>query len=208
MTPVAVTQRVEAYPDLHESRDALDQRLIVFLLAAGFIPVPIPNIMCDTRLGGETPDDALSAWLEMISPRAIVLSGGNDLGDCPNRDSTERRLLDFAQQRKLPALGICRGMQIMGVWAGATLKPVEGHVRARHRIAGGINGDVNSYHKYAIADCPLGFEVTARSEDGEIESIRHRNQSWEGWMWHPERENSFSARDIASVKNLFSSPNK
>lgn len=47
-----------------------------------------------------------------------LLSGGNDIGKIDERDKTERRLLDYASDRALPALGLCRGMQMMALWAG------------------------------------------------------------------------------------------
>jgi putative glutamine amidotransferase len=80
---------------------------------------------------------------------------------------------------------------------------VKGHLRTRHQLTGTISSEVNSYHGYSIAACPHGFEVLARSEDGEIEAIRHRTLSWEGWMWHPEREDHFAAHDMHRIKALF-----
>jgi putative glutamine amidotransferase len=62
---------------------------------------------------------------------------------------------------------------------------------------------VNSYHGFSLATGPLDFEVLARSEDGEIEAIRHKSLPWEGWMWHPEREENFAARDVQRIKALF-----
>ena len=101
-------------------------------------------------------------------------------------------------------LGLCRGMQMMGTWGGASLRSKDGHVRARHTLVGDITGEVNSYHHHVLGDCPTGFEVTARSEDCEIEAFRHRSWPWEGWMWHPEREETFHARDIQRLIRLFS----
>jgi putative glutamine amidotransferase len=76
-------------------------------------------------------------------------------------------------------------------------------VRTRHRLSGEITGEANSYHGFSLASCPEGFEVLAQSEDGEIEAIRHQSLPWEGWMWHPEREALFSARDVQRIKALF-----
>lgn len=202
MKIVAVTQRVDVYPDRNERRDALDQRLCGWLGSAGYLPVPVPNTL-DLSSSGEP---ALRDWLRAIGPGAIVLSGGNDIGDIPERDGTERYLLEHAKQHGLPALGICRGMQMMAVWANGRLVTVGGHVGSRHSLRltePGWPGEVNSYHNLALADCPAGFVVTARAEDGSIEAVRHEHLLWEGWMWHPEREQDFQLQDIQRLKALF-----
>lgn len=196
MKVVAVSQRVDVLAERGETREALDQRLVDFLLTGGFLPVPVPNTLSATA-------DALQTWLDRLAPQAIVLSGGNDLGEQPARDMTEARLLEHARANHLPVLGICRGMQMLGHWAGSRLKPVSGHVRTRHRLSGRIVAEVNSYHGLALADCPEDFDVLARSEDGEIEAIGHRSLPWEGWMWHPEREQVFAAHDLARLRALF-----
>jgi putative glutamine amidotransferase len=190
---VAISQRVDAFPERHETRDALDQRLAALVAICGYIPVPVPN-----ALGG-----TLRAWLTVVQPAAVVLSGGNDLGRCAERDDTELALLAHAHERQLPVLGICRGMQMMAHWAGTGLHLVIGHVRTRHRLLGHISAEVNSYHGYSLSACPEGFEVLARSEDGEIEAIRHLSLPWEGWMWHPEREENFVPGDVHRIKALF-----
>lgn len=86
-------------------------------------------------------------------------------------------------------------------WAGGSLRPVAGHVRAWHRVSGKIEAEVNSFHNCSLAHCPEGFRVLALSEDGEIEAIRHVSLPWEGWMWHPEREEKFFRNDINQLKN-------
>ncbi len=203
MKVVAVSQRVDYYPDRKETRDALDQRLITFLLVAGFNPVPVPNGLYSALPYGRSYAEALDAWLVAVKPQAFVLSGGNDIGQCSERDLTEGWLLDHASKHQKPLLGICRGMQMMAHWAGVDLCHVQGHVRSRHRLTGEIVDEVNSYHDFSLATCPLDFEVLARSEDGEIEAVRHQYLPWEGWMWHPEREENLAARDVKRIKALF-----
>jgi gamma-glutamyl-gamma-aminobutyrate hydrolase PuuD len=193
MKLVAVSQRVDTFSERDETQDALDQRLITWVANCGFMPVPVPN-----GLGGLIRD-----WLITLQPTALVLSGGNDIGQCAERDETELALLSYAKELTLPVLGICRGMQMMAHWAGATLHLTNGHVRTRHQLSGQISTEVNSYHRYSLTDCPSDFEVIARSEDSEIEAIGHLSLPWEGWMWHPERETEFAQHDIQRMKNLF-----
>ena len=194
MRIVTVSQRVDTFPERNEARDGLDQRLATFVTICGYVPVPVPN-----SLGG-----VIREWLDIVRPADIVLSGGNDIGMYVERDNTEHALLVYAEEHHLPLLGICRGMQMMANWAGTGLRSVQGHLRTRHRLSGEITGDVNSYHGFSLTACPDGFEVLAKSEDGEIEAIRHRSLPWEGWMWHPERESNFSEHDIQRLKALFS----
>lgn len=201
---VAVSQRVEFYPDRDERRDSLDQRLCMWLRSGGFLPIPVPNCMSAASVDiANGAQRNLHAWLYAIRPSAVVLSGGNDIGEYPDRDITERSLLAWAEEIGVPVLGICRGMQMMSVQATGMLKPIQGHVRTRHHLCGDIVGEVNSFHKFTLTGCPPGFEVLARAEDNEIEAIRHVDLPWEGWMWHPEREQDFSLRDLGRVRKLF-----
>lgn len=142
-----------------------------------------------------------------MQPGALILSGGNDIGEYPARDATERYLLSWAEAKRMPVLGICRGLQMMAVCAGVDLVRKEGHVGSRHQLVLPAGNDewpanVNSYHNWGLASCPAGFEITAQAEDGSIEAIRHIGLPWEGWMWHPEREVQFFPQDIKRLKRL------
>ena len=92
---------------------------------------------------------------------------------------------------------------MMAKFNNVDLKLVGKHLRTRHLLQGDIAHEVNSFHSYSLAECPLGFEVSARTEDGEIEAISNKDMSWEGWMWHPEREADFHPRDIQRLRALF-----
>jgi gamma-glutamyl-gamma-aminobutyrate hydrolase PuuD len=203
MIVVAISQRVDQFSERCETRDSLDQRLISFLLKAGFNPVPVPNCLFKALPNGEYDHKDLDYWLGVIKPQGIVLSGGNDIGECVDRDLTEGWILDYAKLHQLPVLGICRGMQMIAHWLGTELKAVRGHVGTHHSLSGEITGIANSYHSFSLANCPSGFKVIAHSDDGEIEAIRHLGLPWEGWMWHPEREKTFDTRYLNRVNALF-----
>jgi putative glutamine amidotransferase len=175
------------------------------LVHAGLLPVSVPNTLSVTD---HQDEPTLESWLQAIQPGALILSGGNDIGEYPARDATERYLLSWAETKRMPVLGICRGLQMMAVWSGVDLVRKEGHVGSRHQLVlpAGNNewsANVNSYHNWGLASCPAGFEITAQAEDGSIEAIRHIELPWEGWMWHPEREVQFFPQDIKRLKRLF-----
>lgn len=202
---VGITSRIDSVLGRAELRDALDQRLSQWLIHSGFLPIVMPNTLSGLdHLGAPI----LENWLQAVNPGALILSGGNDVGEYPARDTAECYLLSWAEAQKVPVLGICRGLQMMAVWAGGVLVKKEGHVGSRHQLVVPVRKDewpviANSYHNWALASCPDGFEVEAQAEDGSIEAIKHINLPWEGWMWHPEREAPFSPQDIKRLQRLF-----
>ena len=59
--------------------------------------------------------------MKKLKPHALVLSGGNSLGESREKDETELAMITYAEQ-KISLLDICRGMQMMAY--RAVLKPV------------------------------------------------------------------------------------
>ena len=134
------------------------------------------------------------------------------LAVCEDRDGFELELARLAHERSLPTLSICRGMQVMnivkgggiyqdiGVQAGTTLKHIQQAPRSygTHSIFVEDNTlltdlwenkrtVVNSLHHQSCSTLGEGFIVSARSADGLIEAIEHKDNRFAvGVQWHPE----------------------
>ncbi|MFN7612768.1 MAG: gamma-glutamyl-gamma-aminobutyrate hydrolase family protein [Alphaproteobacteria bacterium] len=178
---VVITQRVDQEEGRTEKRDALDQAwayVLPLLLGRSVTMLPLANIPASAK---ET--------LTALQPEFIVLSGGNDIGQAPERDATEAAVLDYAKQQKLPLLAVCRGMQFMQHFLGGALVKLEGHVGAQHtvRATDGSELIVNSFHNFGIVTLANALKALYVHEDGSIEAARHNDLPWLGVMWHPER---------------------
>lgn len=197
MKRIGVTQRVDIYRDIQERRDCLDQRWHGFLGLCGLMPVLLPN-----------NTDAAEEILSNTDIEGFILTGGNTLaklgGDAPERDQLEGRLIEYALPKKIPLLGVCRGMQVIQDFYGTALEVVFDHVAVRHPIAGQRGGrEVNSYHSFGSYDSPDPLVTLERSEDGVVESIGHKHAPIKGIMWHPERESTPDKQDVLLFKRFF-----
>ena len=107
--------------------------------AAGGVPVLL------------APQDPASAAAVVARLDGLVVTGGADVdparyaaephprtaGWRADRDAWELALLDAADARGLPVLGICRGMQVMAVHAGGSLEQhLPDTVGSRDALAG------------------------------------------------------------------------
>ena len=158
----------------------------------------------------------------------ILFSGGDDLdpslyGDArhpnaepidPDRQRFELALIAEVERRKMPALGICLGCQLMNVHRGGSLiqflpdqdrdEAVEhrrlapGDSTRRHpvhlepgtRLAEAIGKreiSVNTRHKQAVARTGKGLRVIAKAPDGVVEAIEDPSHPFfMAVQWHPE----------------------
>jgi len=198
MRLVGITQRISVEPRHGERRDCLDQSWAGFLHECGLVPVALPNHPAATR-----------ALFDVAPLIGIVLSGGEDLaaygGPSPDRDATEDALITLAEERELPLLGVCRGMQVLQHRYDIGLTRVTGHVAPAHAIRiDGRSTEVNSFHKWGTRGTVPPLEVWAVAEDdGVVEAVRHTSRPILGIMWHPERCRPFAAADLSLFSRFF-----
>lgn len=141
--------------------------------------------------------------LDMVD--AVVLAGGDDIGADPERDEAEIALVQAARKRRLPLLGVCRGLQLLAVADGGSLVPDLGpdlpHVKpeaghpvelAPGSVLGSLLGsesDVSSLHHQGVATLGAGWRPTAWSADGLLEGAEWGDHTL-GVQWHPELDAS------------------
>lgn len=184
-------------------------------------------VVIPTR-GADAAEDTLDGF------DALVLAGGGDVepsryggderaevyGVDADRDELELALVRAAAARRLPALCICRGMQVLNVALGGTLiehlpdveglaphgvplgPPVHHDVRLAEgsRIRRAVGGeDVvvgTSHHHQGLATLGEGLEAVGWTADGLVEAVEHRDGWLVGVQWHPEES---AARDAAQA---------
>ena len=182
---------------------------------AGGLPWPLPYM---TQL------ELISEIVDRLD--GIVFSGGDDLDPSlygqalhpnaepidPDRQRFELALIAEVERRRMPALGICLGCQLMNVHRGGSLNQFLPDVRRdaalehrklnddsrRHtvelepgtRLAEAVGArqiTVNTRHKQSIARPGRGLRVIARAPDGVVEAIEDPEYPFFlAVQWHPE----------------------
>jgi len=148
------------------------------LLASGASVVRIPH------------DYSVSEILE-FEPRRIVISNGpGDPKNCTQTIDTARELLET----DIPIMGICLGMQILALAAGAdTYKLKFGHRAVNHPCVDLKTGRcyiTTQNHGYTVSSESLAQTKFATRfvniNDKTIEGFTHNNKEIIGLQWHPE----------------------
>jgi putative glutamine amidotransferase len=143
------------------------------------------------------------------------------------RDTFEFELVQKARERKMPVMGICRGMQVINVALGGTLiqdlpshtgvhdHDVAGegvyvpHLQARvedgtrlSTVVGAGLHSINSIHHQAVDKLGEGLSIVASAIDGTVEAIDHADPEWPfiAVQWHPE---FLAMRDDGTSHDLF-----
>jgi gamma-glutamyl-gamma-aminobutyrate hydrolase PuuD len=200
MKLIAISQRLEK-TKYGENRAQLDIKLFDFVTKSGLQPVPLPYFNGHKKIYLKMVEN----WLKKIKPKGLILSGGEDVGKNILRDNSEIFLINYFKKKKLPILGICRGMQLIAVQNGSKLKRIKNHVNKCITIfTGRKKTTVKCYHNYTIQKCPQEFEILSICKDKSIESIKSKKEKILGIMWHPEREKKFNSFNKKIFKNFFS----
>ncbi|QIK76213.1 gamma-glutamyl-gamma-aminobutyrate hydrolase family protein [Nocardioides piscis] len=194
------------------SADLLPTTYAAAIQAVGGLPVLLPPVAPYAT--------AAAAVVDRLD--GLLISGGADVnpqryGEDPHssttswrddRDGWELALLDAADARGLPVLGVCRGMQVMAAHAGGVL---DQHVpdlvnHTGHSPGGDAFGtiavsmvpesrlaslveprlSVHCHHHQSVRTHP-GFTPAAWSEDGLLEAMEAPGERFcFGVQWHPE----------------------
>ena len=194
MKKIGISLRVEIIEKYNERRDSISHDWINFLQTNDCVPILIPNNI-----------DNLENYISDLNLDGIILSGGDNLGDFPERDETENIILKFGIKNSIPILGVCRGMQIINHFFDGKISKnaSSSHVGKSHNVEI-LNSDlikkfdnskipVNSFHNNLIKREDIGneLEIFALAEtDNSIEGYFHKNYPIMGVMWHPERTSS------------------
>ena len=139
-------------------------------------------------------DEMNAADVRNLAPDAVVLSPG----PCtPNEAGCS---LDVVAElwSEIPMLGVCLGHQTIAAALGARIvsvpEPMHGRTSEVLHDGRGIFRDVPHpltvcrYHSLAVAEdsLPACLDVSARTADGVVMAVRHRDVPLVGVQFHPE----------------------
>ncbi len=149
-----------------------------------------------------------------MKPDHILISPG------PGNPDTAGLCLDIVKRfyQEIPILGVCLGHQIIAQAFGGTVKnalqPMHGKISMINHDQTGVFHDiatplqVTRYHSLIVdeSSLPSCMEISAKSKDGEIMGIRHKQHKVEGVQFHPE--SIMTKNGMQMLENFFYKENK
>jgi putative glutamine amidotransferase len=204
---IGISLRIVSASGYNEKRDALSHDWTKFFNKLGAYPLLIPNTLKD-----------IPSFLDDIKVEGLILSGGDNISDDVDRDETEQQILNYSIEKKIPLVGVCRGMQVINKFFGGSIESLDNseHVGNSHSVSLNEkflsflqtkNLQVNSFHHNVIKQKNLGHDLEpfAVANDNTVEGFYHSELPIVGVMWHPERaqnhENELLIRNIFFNKN-------
>jgi len=181
------------------------ERWVDFLEAADAVPLVVPAV-----------EHAADVMRQLVRVDAFLYMGWRDLDperDTHGPDSVEHNpetlLIRTIAERQMPFLGFGRGIQLLNVAYGGSLRPVlvddapcHRHLyphNPRHTLmtTSGSFLDkvytdpealVPSIHEVAVDEVAMGFAITARGPGGVVEAIECESDDWfaVGVQFHPD----------------------
>ena len=151
---------------------------------------------------GELDCDVLVQRNDEISPDKIAALGPKHIcispGPCTPREAgiSKEVILRFGQ--RIPILGVCLGHQCIAEAYGGRIarapQPMHGKSSTITHDGSTLFSDLSNpfeaarYHSLIVEpnSLPACLEITAKSEDGEIMGLRHRDWPVFGVQFHPE----------------------
>jgi anthranilate synthase component II len=174
--------------------DSFSYNVVHLLASAGAAPEVMLND--DPRL--------VPALLERYE--AIVVGPGPGR---PERAPQMLAMVRTALERGVPLLGVCLGLQAIGEVCGATVthapRQMHGKTSSICHDGSGVFAGLPSplaatrYHSLCLdpPTIPPELRVSARSEDGVVQGIAHRERPAYGVQFHPESVLSEHGRALA-----------
>jgi len=129
---------------------------------------------------------------EALAPAQLVISPG------PGRPADSGISVELIRRLgpSVPTLGVCLGHQAIVEAFGGEIGQAQALLHGKsspveHDGKGVFAGlpatiEVGRYHSLAALRIPDDLEVTARTPDGEVMGVRHRDLPIEGVQFHPE----------------------
>jgi putative glutamine amidotransferase len=207
MKKIVITQRLILNDTYYEQREALDVKWGKLFEMLGFLPVVLPY------------EYDFHIFFHEMRIDGILLTGGNDLSslslskESKKRDAFEYKLIEYGIKNDIPIYGICRGMQVIAAYFGASFSKIDNQVNIRHGLEITENskyhkqlikiGKVNAFHNYAIDKLDDSFLVSATDEIGIIKAIEHKSHKIFAQMWHSEREQPFDKHEMELIRHFY-----
>ena len=140
-------------------------------------------------------NDAVTvAEIERLAPQSVVISPG------PGRPENSGIIIQAIREfsGKIPILGVCLGHQAIGAAFGGNVVSAPQIMHGKtsdifhdgRTIFGGLPNPFRAtrYHSLVVSpeNLPDCLEISAKTADGVIMGLRHREMNVEGVQFHPE----------------------